>query len=314
MPNRFMVSRRASQLLPLLALPLLSCTLPALGQTTISPVGTKDGSAVAVPGGPTRSATRVIVAAAVDTSGNAETAKKALAAANAALGETPGYAPVAVSDYAAAKDAAAKMKDVDWAWPFTSTDYQKIGKAFGASSKKSTFDALTITVTPNGGTYGAAAELYDTKTGGLIGYGAGVSVDGADPLNSAVAHAVIALSNTATFNAVVLSKPGGYNTRISIGEQSGARAGSRVEYLQNGVPIAFGTILDLGYAESVATVAPETAFPAIGFNTPVRVVNTPTAKRALPSQTEVAAKDQAKFERGFAIAAGIATAVYYLSN
>jgi len=130
-----MVSRRASQLLPLLALPLLSCTLPALGQTTISPAGTKDGSAVAVPSGPTRGFTRVIVAAAVDTSGNADTAKKALAAANSALEETPGYMPVTVSEYAAAKDAAAKMKGVDWAWPFTSSDYQKIGKAFGAGKK-----------------------------------------------------------------------------------------------------------------------------------------------------------------------------------
>jgi len=183
-----------------------------------------------------------------------------------------------------------------------------------APAKKSPFSALTITVTPNGANYGAAAELYDTSNGALVGYGAGVSVDGADPLASAVSRAVTALSNTATFNAVVLSKPGGYNTRISVGEQQGARAGSRVEYLQNGVPIAFGTLVDLGFAESVATVAPETAFPAISFNTAVRIVNTPTAKRAMPSQADLINKDQARFERNFAISVGIATAVYYIAN
>lgn len=303
MPIRSHVSSRTLRFAPVLVLPLLVASA-ATAETTIT-----DGAVTAVPAGPKRIQSTVIVAAAVDTAGNADLAHQALVAANKALGQTPGYSPMPNSEYAAVadKDAVATLKDVDYGYPFTATDFQKIGKATKAPY------ALTVAIAPEAGGYKATAELYDTKTGGLKNIGTGVSTAATpEGLDSAVTAAVIGLGQTATFNGVLLSKPGAYMAHITGGELTGVRGGARVEYLENGAPIAYGTVIELGQSTSVATVAPETAFPSLYTNMHIRVVNNPTEKRALPTQTAVEEKEFKRFENSFAISTAGALAVYYL--
>lgn len=293
-------------LLALAASTPLLC-VPGQAQTDIAPAGSRTEAAVAIPGGPTRVGTSVVVAASIDTSGNAETARQALRLANEALREVPGYSPLPVSEYAPLSEALAReATKVDWGWPFTASDYQKIGKA-GKVSR-----ALTIQVSPAAGGYDATAEMYDTKRGALVGYGTGVGV-GENALQSAVADAVRALGRTATLSGIVVSMPGNYTARLSLGTLAGARGGARVEYLgENGQPIAFGTIFDIAAGEAVATIAPETAYPDIFVNQRVRLVNNPVEKRALSDFSRNFEKEYSDFEKEFGLAAGIATAVYYL--
>jgi len=302
MTVRSHLSSAVLKTLPLLALPLIS--LPAHAQTTI----TQNGTSAVVPGGPKRmKVDTVVVAAAIDDSANPDNAKKALLAANRALTLSPGFTPAPASAYSPVGADGAGIGVTDWGWPFTASDYVKIGKSTKAS------EALTVEVSQEGTGFSAIAELYETSDGALINRGTGVSRDGApDPIASAVGHAVEGLSQSAQFDGIVLSMPAAYQARISIGEMAGARAGARVEYLADGQPIAYGTIVDLGQAESVATVAPESAFPQLYPNLPVRVVLNPTRERAMPSAQEISDKDEKKFEESFTLAAGIATAVYFI--
>jgi hypothetical protein len=310
--NRLSVARfrRALPLLSLLAVPAMSTSASA--QTIVTPPAAAAGTAVAVPAGPKLSGTPVIIAAAIDTTGNADTAKRALVVANAALKATPGYQPVSESAYAPLSKAntESNMKGVDWQWPFVATDYQKIGKAAKVSM------AMTISVTPGAdGSYSAIAEMYRTSDGGLTGYGKGSSVNGGETaLDEAVLAAVVALGETAKIPGVIVSKPSGNMARLSFGTINGARGGARIEYLgDDGEPIAFGTIVDIAAGESLATVAPETAYPNIFVNQRVRLVNNPSEKRALPSLSQLQEKDYKSFERNFAFSALLATAVYYLA-
>jgi hypothetical protein len=310
--NRLSVARfrRALPLLSLLAVPAMSHSASA--QTVVTPPAAAAGTAVAVPGGPKLTGTPVIIAAAIDTTGNPETAKRALVVANAALKATPGYQPVGESGYAPLSKSSTEsnMKGIDWQWPFTATDYQKIGKAAKVPA------ALTISVTPQpDGTYKAVAEMYRTKDGALTGYGKGSSVNGGESaLDEAVSSAVVALGETAQIPGVIVSKPMGNMARVSFGTINGARGGARVEYIgDDGEPVAFGTIVDIAAGESLATVAPETAFPGLFVNQRVRLVNNPTEKRALPTTAELQDKEYKTFERNFAFSALLATAVYYLA-
>ncbi len=305
---------RSSQRRLLLALPLTLplLALPASAQTTVTPPnGT--GEVVTVPGGPKRVGMPVAVVAAIDTTGNADNAKAALSAANAALNGTPGFTPLPGAEYPALGSAATAkgMAGIDWCWPFTATDYQKIGKQMKVAR------AMTISVTPaaGGASFDAIAELFDTKTGGLVGRGAASTPTSAaadTSLQSAVQAAVNSLGRTANFAGAVISRPNGYLTRISLGENSGVRGGARVEYLREGQTIAYGTVIDLGYGESVATFAPETAFNEISINTAVRVVNNPSAGRALPTSRQLDDRDFKQFENSFAISTAAALAVYYI--
>ena len=306
----FRTYRLLTSLLPILAMPSL-----AHAQTVVTSPAAAPGSAVAIPEKATRVGTPVVIAAVVDTTGNADTAKKVLALAGRAVEEMPGYAPMAPSEYAALTEKAAKtgVGATDWSWPFTGSDYQKIGKATKAPS------ALTLQVSPDGAAYSVVAEMYDTKMGALTGYGKGVSSlnsQGDDALSSAVTSAVMALSKTAVLNGIVLSKPsagGLYVARVSLGTLSGARAGSRLEYLdENGDTIGFGTLFDIAAGEGLASVAPETAYPAVFINQRVRLTNNPVKKRALPTSAELQNKDFDSFSKSFALSALAATAVYYL--
>lgn len=279
----------------------------AQAQTTVTRPGT---SAVgAVPGNPTRTGAVTVVAAAIDTSGDAEVAKRALGYANAALTMTPGYSPMPESDYKPLTEKLAKAAlKTDWGWPFTASDYQKIGKLGKAPN------AMTITVSPTTGGYDAVAEMYDTARGALIGYGK-ASASGDEALQNSIGDAVTQLGVTATVDGIIISKPNGYLARLSLGTISGGRGGARVEYLDGaGNPIAFGTIFDIAPGESLATVAPETAYSRLGINSRVRIVDNPTTKRALPDFSKLGDQEFKKFETQFGIAAAAATAVYFLSG
>ena len=282
----------------------LSTSFSAQAQTTITSPGAREGTVAVTPGSPKRTGIPVIVAAVVDTTGNAENAKTALQYANSALSQTAGYDPLAASEYAPVSAALAKAGlDTDWGYPFTSTDFQKIGKASTAQR------ILTLEITPVGETFGATAELYDAKRGALVGFG---KASGSS-LENAVLNAIVKLGETASFSGIVVSRPAGYNARLSLGTNHGIRGGARVEYLdENGAPIAYGTIFDAAAGESLATVAPETAFPRIFVNQKVRVLDNPAKKRALPTYEKIAEEDFAKFEKSFGIRAGVAVAAYYI--
>jgi hypothetical protein len=299
----FSARRAALGLLPALALVMA----PASAQTTVTTPAAPGGTVAALPGNPVRSGTPVIVVAAVDTSGNADIAKRALGLANSALRSTAGYSPAGASEYAPLSEALSKgaLKGLNTTYPFTSSDYQKIGKA--AKVKR----AMTIQVSPLGEGYTAVAELYDTKIGALVGYGRGAG-NGENGLETAVNAAVVALGDTATLRGIVISKPSGYVARLSLGLTSGARGGARVEYLgADGQPFAFGTLFDIAAGESLATIAPETAYPDVFVNSTVRLVNLPSARRALPTAGENDDKEFARFEKSFGVAAAVAGAVYY---
>jgi hypothetical protein len=312
--NRFSSARfrRALPLLSLLAVPALGQMASA--QTIVTPPAGAPGTVVAIPAGPKLTGTPVIIAAAIDTTGDADTARRALGVANEALKATPGYQPAGESGYAPLSKAssASALKGVDWVWPFTASDYQKIGKATKVPS------AMTITVTPGAdGSFSAVAKLFRTKDGALTGYGKGNSSATATAdtaLDEAVSAAVVDLGRTATVNGIIVSKPAGYVARLSLGTISGARAGADIEYLgDDGAPVAYGTIVESAAGESLATVAPETAYPSLYLNQRVRVSLNPTEKRALPTVGKLQEKEFKSFERSFALAAGIATAVYYLA-
>lgn len=302
-------SRLALPILGLVALPAL-CAI-GQAQTIVSPPAAAPGTVAIVPAGPTRGAMPVIVAAAIDTTGNADNAKKALRAANAALSLTPGYSAASAKSYEAL--AGASMKDADWSFPFTATDYQKIGKVSKAAR------VMTISVTPGAdGSFSAVAEMSDTATGGLTGYGTGASnaPEGGpqSALELAVRTAVVALGETAKLNGIVISRPDGYTARVSLGTLSGARGGARVEYLgETGETIARGTIIDIAAGEALATFAPETAVNDIFVNQRIRLVNNPSEKRALPTVSQLQEKDYKSFERNFGFSLALAGAVYYLS-
>ena len=275
---------------------------PATGNTLVGTVGV-------VPAGPTRTGALTVVAAAIDTSGDAEIAKRALGYANAALAATPGYSPMPSSDYAPLSEKLAKdALKTDWGWPFTATDYQKIGKLGKAPN------ALTISVSPVAGGYDAVAEMYDTKRGALVGYGR-ASASGDDALQTSIGDAVMQLGVTATLDGIIISKPNGYLARLSLGTIAGGRGGARVEYLDGaGNPIAFGTIFDIAPGESLATVAPETAYSRLGINGRVRIVNNPTAKRALPDFVKLGDQEFKSFETQFGVSLATAAAVYFIAG
>ncbi|RYX86788.1 hypothetical protein EON83_00985 [bacterium] len=308
--------RSALRLLPLLPV-LLAVSTHAHAQTVVAPPAAAEGTVAVVPAGPTRSGNPVLIVAVVDTSGNAETAKKALNLAPQALAQTPGYSPVSASEYPAVSAALTKAatKGADWSYPLTSTDYIKLGKVTKMTR------AMTLSVSPVGDGYSAIAELYDTKMGVLTGYGRGSSAAGQtgdEALTSAIADAVRALGQTATIPGIVLAKPavgGTYVARLSLGTLTGARGGARIEYLgDNGEPIAFGTLFDIAAGEGLATVAPETAYPGIYVNQRVRLINNPVEKRALPTAQQAANKEFNKFETNFAITVAVGTAVYLIAK
>ncbi len=306
MKFRFQSMPRCAAILAGALMATLPLSISAQAQTVLTPPATKEGTVAVTPNGPTRAGVSIIVAAVVDKSGNADNAKEALKFATSALKLTPGYDPLAISDYAPVTAALTKAGlDTDWGWPFTATDYQKIGKA--STAKR----ILTLEVEPVGATFGATAEVYDSKRGALIGFGKAT----ASTLEQAVQSAIVKLGDTVTLPGIVISKPAGYLARISIGEKEGARGGARIEYLdENGDPFAYGTLFDLAAGEGVATVAPESAYSRVFINQKVRLINNPPKQRALPTSEKLAEKTYADFEKSFGVAVGVATAAYFIGG
>ena len=309
--------------------------------------GTNGGTNVTVvPGAPGRMRLPVVVVSATDTGGSADNARRAWMAANLALAQSPGYSPVAAGDYAPTShaNAASGLNRVNWHWPFVARDYQDIGKSLHVSR------ALSVAITPGAqtdqsSTVTAVADLYDTTSGALIGHGqatatatgAGTTtattnttaalVTGTPPgvtpplaatlpqraIDSAVQAAVVALGQPAMLHGVVISRPDGYLARLSLGTLSGLRNGATIEYRADGIPVAYGTVIEIAPSDAVATIAPETAVPAITLNTEFQTLNNPSADRAGPDLVTLDDREFRNFERDFAIGLVASAAVYYLA-
>jgi len=272
---------------------------------------------------------KTAVVSATDTDGNLQHAKRALMAANVALGRTPGYALMPVMD------VANFLKERKLSYPFNIPDYQQLDK------KGKIKRALMVTL--NAGAVGADSanhtaliEMFDTATGGLVGRGEGAFT--ATPANTAtdapaadaaampstdemelraidgaIFAAVDDMMQPAQLNGVVVTRPQGYQVRLSLGEIGGLRNGSQIEYLgAGGQAVAYGTVINLGRGEALATVAPERAYPQIYINMPFRTVSIPSAGRAGPSQTQLDDREWDKFERDFGTIGVIAAGVYLL--
>lgn len=259
---------------------------------------------------------KVAVVAASDSSGNKDVALRALQAANIGLERQPGYI---VAD---PQEVAHALKDANLQWPFAPKQYPKIRKKLEKADR-----VLSIAVSPQPGTnatYNAVAELYDTTTGGLVGRGESLyTVSSPSPdsntgdpqmraVDGAVLGAIYEMSKPAVLNGVVVSRPQGYNVRISLGTFAGLRNGSRIEYLADGKPFAYGTAISVGTGDSLATVAPESAFNKVQVNTPFRTVNIPAEGLRGLSRAEISKKEFDKFSKTFAVGAALATIAYLI--
>lgn len=310
------------------------------GETTAIP-----GASVTVRPGRTSYVTpdlRTAVVGATETGGNVEIARRALAAASAAISVLPGYATIPAAEVAR---AMRNLKRDALRVP----EFQAMKKAIRADR------ALSVTLSPGTisdaeASYTAVAELYDTTTGGLVGraeetYSA--TPDNANPArvnestipaanvargalvdaptgtlteraaDGAIARAVFALNAPILQRGVVLNKNAFAGTtgaplvaRISLGERSGMRVGTPIVYFApDGRQVAFGTIVDLGAGESLATIAPESAFSQIMVNSEVRNIDNPPVARAGAPQRTQDEREWRQFERRFGVALVVALAI-----
>jgi hypothetical protein len=131
-------------------------------------------------------------------------------------------------------------------------------------------------------------------------------------VDGAVLRAVAEMNEPAQLTGIVVSLPAQHMARLSLGEMNGLRNGSRVEYLVRGTPIAYGTVVDVGQGEAVATVAPERAFPFIEINSDWRTASIPSAGAAGLTRDQIDAREWKRFERDFGISAAIAGVAYLL--
>lgn len=307
------VSRRSpapSRWLGTLPLALLSLAVmgkPTLANPTVTVMpGSMGGYTKGMP---------VAVISATDTSGDPAAARHALDAANAAISHWPGY--VAISPRA----VAGALSKLNLHGDLVAPDYQNIGKRLKAQR----MIAITLTPGNDNTSYTALAEMYDTTNGSLVGRGqapftatpgtgnAAPTPDGLRDrsIDGAVAAAIAALDETATLHGIVISLPGAYQARLSLGERQGIRNGARIEYLVDGQPVAYGTVFDVGAGEALASIASEAAMPSVMLDTEFRTVSNPTLARAGLTARQVDDKNWKKFERDFIIGAIPALAYQY---
>ncbi len=131
-------------------------------------------------------------------------------------------------------------------------------------------------------------------------------------VDGAVLRAIQQMNEPATLNGVIVSLPGGYTTRLSKGAMHGLRQGARIEYTFRGQTIAYGTLVDVGPGESLATVAPERAFPLLTVNGDFHTVSNPILGVMGKSRDEISDREFSKFEKEFGLGAGLAGLAYLL--
>lgn len=347
-------------------MPLVVSSAGAQNATTNNgPTASGAGATLAVPGAsvtvrPGRQSfvtpdLRTAVVGATETGGNIEMARRALAAAAAAISVLPGYTAIPAGEVA--RGMQNLKKDA-----LRVPEFQAMKKAIRADR------ALSVTLTPGNigesdASYTAVVELYDTTTGGLVGrteetYAAtgdnaaalpeattpdaatarGTLVQGNTgtvterAVDGAIARAVFALNAPIIQRGVVLNKNAFAGTtgaplvaRISLGEKSGMRVGTPIVYFApnsapnpDGAPtsgpnnrrvVAFGTIVDLGAGESLATIAPESAFSQIIVNSEVQNTDNPPVGRSGASQRTQDEREWRQFEKRFGLALVVALAI-----
>lgn len=131
-------------------------------------------------------------------------------------------------------------------------------------------------------------------------------------VDGAVLRAVEQMNEPATLNGIIVSLPGGYTARLSKGAMHGLRNGARIEYTFRGQTIAYGTLIDVGPGESLATVAPERAFPLLTINGDFHTVSNPVLGVMGKSRDEINDREFRKFEGEFGLGAGVAGLAYLL--
>jgi hypothetical protein len=174
-------------------------------------------------------------------------------------------------------------------------------------------DIATTPLTQNGATSvtPAANLARDVR----VGQAASVRESAVD---GAVARAVFDLNRPISVRGVVLSKMARtdtkgapYYARISLGEMTGVRVGTPIEYLSpQGDSLGFGTIVDMAAGESLATVAPENAYANLYINCEVRNLDNPPLARAGRSAYANDEREWKRFEKSFGIALAVAGAAY----
>jgi hypothetical protein len=358
----------------------------AIAISSLSPaqaVVQSDGAAVTVtPGGnvvPT--GLRVAVVSATDTAGDTLTAQRALLAANMAVARTRGYVTVPQAEVARALSTQSKKGGVDTRGPnqqrgsidgnapfgesaegdtrlhVDPMDYKSLRKSANAQRALSVF-VTRETSDATGATVSAVVEMYDTKSGGMVGRGQSTFTSTVSPteapaadaaadaattapapvatsaneepivngtarttatsaelaqvraLGGAIYRAVAELNRPAETRGVVISIPDAYRARISMGERSGLRNGARLEYLVNGQPVAYGTVTNAGLGESIATVAPEAAFPNVYINMEVRNISNPVSARTWQRSDKSDEKAFRRFENEFTAGLIVAGLLY----
>lgn len=265
---------------------------------------------------------KTAIVAATDAGGDIDAAWHALKATHAAFAKEPGYV-VMSSD-----KVVKSLKDSGYRWPFAPNQFPAIQKRLLKAQR-----AVSVEVSPVEGrenTRKAVVELYDFSNGGLVGYGEAVYTATEDSLplvhdnnaenisleslaiDGAVLRAVAELNKPAELRGVILSIAGAHQARLSKGMRQGLRAGTRVEYVVNGNVVARGSVIDSGYGEAIATIAPESATPLLSVNSEFRTVHIPNIGTAAKSSEEKDRKEWKRFELESGLAAGIAGLAYLL--
>jgi hypothetical protein len=262
---------------------------------------------------------KTAIVAATDTGGNIDLAWRALKATHAAFANEPGY--ILMSSDKVVKS----LKNSGYRWPFAPNQYPEIQKRLQKVQR-----GVSVEVSPVDGsenTRKAVVELFDFSNGGLVGYGEAIYTANEDSqalvadnetnlealaVDGAILRAVAELNKPAEVRGIIVSLPTGHQTRLSKGLRQGLRTGTRIEYIVNDNVVARGSVIDVGEAEAIATVAPESAYPLLSINGEFRTVKIPNIGIAGKSITEKNEKEWKRFELEAGLAAGIAGLGYLL--
>lgn len=297
---------------------------------------------------------RVALVGATETGGDIAMARRGMTAAYAAISVTPGYENIAPSAVASAMRTTTTKRDAirppdyqilrqkvkadrtmsvtlrpgdatDTAATYTVivelNDANSGGLAGrGEGTFTATVDGTDIATTPlrNGNassvtpSAGLARDVRVNRNASIRER----AVDGA------VARAVFDLNRPISVQGVVLNKMARSDTkgapyfaRTSLGELSGVRVGTPVEYFSpQGASLGFGTIVDLAPGESLATVAPEAAYGNLFVNCEVRTLDNPPLARAGRPAFSNDEREWSRFERSFGVALAIAGAAYLIAK